>query len=51
LARLARDAVARATGPMGVDLVASSPGELGTFLTAQMDTLAQVIRDYDIEAD
>ena len=45
------DVVARATGPLGLDLVRSSPGEFGSFLTRQMDTWAQVIRDYDIRAD
>jgi tripartite-type tricarboxylate transporter receptor subunit TctC len=45
------EVVARATGPMGVDLVASSPEEFGRFLTAQMDTLAQVIREYGIKPD
>ena len=43
--------VARMTGPMGVDVVASTPEEFGAFLTQQMDTWAQVIRDYDIKAD
>jgi tripartite-type tricarboxylate transporter receptor subunit TctC len=45
------ETVARMTGPMGVDIVASSPEEFGAFLNAQMDTWAQVIRDYDIRAD
>jgi tripartite-type tricarboxylate transporter receptor subunit TctC len=45
------DVVARMTGPMGQDPVLSSPEEFGAFLTAQMDTWAQVIRDYDIKSD
>ncbi len=45
------EVVARMKGPMGVDIVASTPEEFGTFLNAQMDTWAQVIRDYDIRAD
>jgi tripartite-type tricarboxylate transporter receptor subunit TctC len=45
------EVVARATGPLGLDLVRSSPAEFGGFLTRQMDTWAQVIRDYDIRAD
>jgi tripartite-type tricarboxylate transporter receptor subunit TctC len=45
------DAVARATGPMGIDLVASSPEEFGTFFDRQIATWAQVVRDYDIRAD
>jgi len=45
------EVVARATGPLGLDLVRSSPAEFGGFLTRQMDTWAQVIRDYDIKSD
>ncbi|MGG5808868.1 tripartite tricarboxylate transporter substrate binding protein [Falsiroseomonas sp. CW058] len=45
------EVVARATGPMGVDLVVSSPEEFGAFLDRQMETWAQVVRDYDIRAD
>jgi len=45
------DVVARMTGPMGVDIVASTPEEFRTFLNAQIDTWAQVIRDYDIKSD
>jgi tripartite-type tricarboxylate transporter receptor subunit TctC len=45
------EVVARATGPMGVDLVASTPEEFGTFLEAQMDTWARVIRENDIRPD
>jgi tripartite-type tricarboxylate transporter receptor subunit TctC len=36
---------------MGVDLVASTPEEFGTFLEAQMDTWARVIRENDIRPD
>jgi tripartite-type tricarboxylate transporter receptor subunit TctC len=45
------DVIARMTGPMGQDRVVSTPEEFGAFLTAQMDTWAQVIRDYDIKSD
>jgi tripartite-type tricarboxylate transporter receptor subunit TctC len=45
------DVVARMTGPMGQDLVASSHEEFGAFLNAQIDTWTQVIRDYDIRSD
>jgi tripartite-type tricarboxylate transporter receptor subunit TctC len=45
------EVVARATGPMGVDLVASTPEELGSFLDRQMTTWAQVIRENNIRAE
>ncbi len=45
------EVVARATGPMGLDLVASTPEEFGSFLEAQMETWARVIRENNIRPD
>jgi tripartite-type tricarboxylate transporter receptor subunit TctC len=45
------DVIARATGPMGLDLVTSTPEELGSFLDTQMETWARVIRENNIRPD
>jgi tripartite-type tricarboxylate transporter receptor subunit TctC len=42
---------ARLASPMGVEIVASSPEEFGTFLDRQMETWAGVIRDNQIKPD
>ncbi|BDG72733.1 tripartite tricarboxylate transporter substrate binding protein [Roseomonas fluvialis] len=42
---------ARLSGPLGVDVVGSSPEAFGTFLDAQMDTWTRVVRDHNIRPD
>jgi tripartite-type tricarboxylate transporter receptor subunit TctC len=42
---------ARLSGPLGVDVVGSSPEAFGSFLDAQMDTWARVVRDHNIRPD
>lgn len=42
---------ARLTGPLGIDVVGSTPEAFGTFLEAQMTTWAQVVRENNIRPD
>jgi tripartite-type tricarboxylate transporter receptor subunit TctC len=42
---------ARLSGPLGIDVVGSTPEAFGTFLDAQMTTWAQVVRENNIRPD
>ncbi len=42
---------ARISGPLGIELVASSPEAFGSFLDTQMETWSRVVRDNNIRPD
>jgi tripartite-type tricarboxylate transporter receptor subunit TctC len=42
---------ARLTGPLGIDVVGSTPEEFGSFLRAQMALWGRVVRENNIRSD
>jgi tripartite-type tricarboxylate transporter receptor subunit TctC len=42
---------ARMTGPLGIDVIGSTPEEFGAFLQAQMALWGRVVRENNIRSD